>query len=187
MQTLLRKLLSGLKSFHETRQEKFVRARLKELEKLEFFHSIHFGADAHVCPGWKSSDSMFHSDAHTAVVITRKGKVSGVVAFEIVGSTILFRQLQGAPLGNFGDGTPVEEYVLYCAEEIAKALKMKVLRVVTPETAIAYRKSAPASDRPSEAAELRMKKIYSFPAQKVEYVVRWFWRVRRPTFYRELS
>lgn len=187
MHQSLKKLLSGLKSLHDTRQEKFVRARLEELQKLEFFHSIHFGGDAHVCPGWKSSDGMFHSDAHTAVVVTRKGKVSGVVAFEILGSTLLVRQLQGAPRGNFHDGTPVEAYLLQCAEEIARALKMKVFRVVDAQTAIAYRKAAPESDQPSPQAEKHMEKIYSFPAQKVEYVVRWFWRVRRNTFYRQLS
>lgn len=186
MQTLLRKLLSVLKSLHETRQEKFVRSRLKELEKLEFFHSIYFGADAHVCPGWKSSDSMFHSDAHNAVVITRKGKVSGVVAFEIVGSTILFRQLQGAPRGNFYDGTPVEEYLLECAEEVARALKMKIFRVVDAKTAIEYRMSAPEADRPSTEAEKHMERIYNYPA-KVGYATRWFWRVRRSTHFSVLS
>lgn len=187
MHQSVRKLLSGLKNFHNNRQENFVRKKIEELQKLEFFHSIYFGSAAHVCPGWKSADGMFHSDAPTAVVITRKGKVSGVVGFEIVGSTILIRQLQGAPRGNFHDGMPVEAYLLQCAEEIAKALKMKVFRVVDAETAIAYRRAAPEANQPSAQAEKHMEKIYSFPAQKVEYAVRWFWRLRRNTFYRQLS
>lgn len=183
---LLKQLLKELKVWLEKRGENHVRAHLPELEKLAFFHSIHFGGAAHACPGWKSPDGVFHSDAPFAIVVNRQGKVSGVVGFEIVGSTILIRQLQGAPRGNYHDGTTVAEYTLFCAEEIAKALKMKVLRIVTAETAIAYRESAPVQDRPSDVAKKHMQKIYDFPA-KVGYAVSYFWRLRRATFYRQLS
>lgn len=186
MHQKFRTLLRGLRRWHDARGEKYVKERLAQLQELEFFHSIHFGGAAHTCPGWKSDDGMFHSDAHTAVVVTRKGKVSGVVAFELVGSTILIRQLQGAPRGNFHDGTRVEAYVLECAEQIARALNMKTLRIVDAETAIAYRRAAPEADRPSSQAEVHMQKIYSFPAQ-VGYAASYFWRVRRKTFVRALS
>lgn len=171
---------------HEKRGEKHVISMQCELQKLEFFHNIFYGSKAHLCAGWKSSDNIFHSDAPVAIVITRKGKVSGVVGFEIIGSTMLVRQIQGAPKGNFNDGTQAGEYILGCAEQIAVTLGVKTLRIVTPETAIAYRESAPPQDRPSTVAKSHMEKMYSFPG-KLGYRVSYFWRVRRPTFFRELS
>jgi hypothetical protein len=186
MKTFLKKNLAGLKAWLEKRGENYVRSNLAELQSLPFFHSIYFGTSAQHCPGWKAPGNAFHSDAPIAVVVTRNGTISGVVGFEIIGSTILIRQLQGAPKGDYNGGVRVEEYILHCAEEIAKALKMKVLRIVTAETAIAYRESAPPEDRPSEMAKVHMKKIYGFP-KKVGYVLAYFWRLRCLTFYRQLS
>jgi hypothetical protein len=183
---MLKKLLTGLKSRIEARGERYVRSNWGELHALPFFHSIYYGADVHDCPEWKSPDSKFHSDAPVAIVVTRGGKVSGVVGFEIIGKTILIRQLQGAPKANFHDGTRVEEYTLFCAEQIAKTLNMKFLRIVTPETAIAYREAAEPQNRPSDVAKHHMRKIYGFP-EKVGYAVSWFWRIRQPTFYRQMS
>ncbi len=185
MKKLLRRFLLKLKSWYEAYGKTHVRKQLTELQKLPFFHSIYFGATAHACPGWKSTDGLFHSDAPIAIVVTRGGTISGVVGFEIVGSTILIRQMQGAPKGNF-NGVRVEEYVLRCAEQIAEALKMKVMRIVTAETAIHFRETAPQQDRPSDVAKIHMQKIYSFPA-KAGYHISYFWRLRRMTFIRQLS
>lgn len=184
------KIMNWLKAFVKGLVEKlseiFVRSKLPQLQELPFFHSVYFESTGHKCPGWKSPEGAFHSDAPVAIVVTRKGKVSGVVGFELIGSTIFIRQLQGAPRGNFNDGTKVEEYLLYCAEEIAKALGMKVLRILTPETAIAYREASPPQDRPSEVAKVHMRKIYSFP-EKVGYALVYFWRIRQPTHYRLIA
>ena len=186
IKTFLKKLLTGLRNWNDERGDNYVRTHLCELQKLPFFHSVHFGRKAHKCVGWKSSDSAFHSDAPIAIVVTRQGTISGVVGFEIIGSTILFLQMQGAPKGNYNDGTTVAEFTLFCAEEIAKALKMKTMRIVTAETAIEFREGAPPKDRPSEMAKVHMRKVYSWP-EKVGYAVSYFWRLRRPTFYRQLA
>lgn len=186
MKERLKGLLRKLRNLLETAGERVVRSKLSALQELSFFHSLHFGATGHDCAGWKSVDGVFHSDAPIAIVVTRGGKVSGVVGFEIIGSTMLVRQLQGAPRGNFHDGIKAEEYLLNCAETIAEALEVKHLRIVTPETAIAYRRDAPTEWRPSPKAEEHMTRIYSYPA-RVGYKLRFFWRLRRPTFYRSLS
>jgi hypothetical protein len=186
MKKLLRQLFSTLKRWHESRGIRYVQNHQDRLEGLPFFHSLYFGGTAHTCPGWKSSDGMFHSDAPIAIVVSRGGKVSGVIGFEILKDEVLVRQLQGAPRGNFHDNMKVEVYLLSCTEAIAQALNMKAVWIVTPETAIAYRMAAPESDRPSVKAEMHMRKIYSYPAI-AGYPKRFCWRVRRPTFYRALS
>lgn len=156
------------------------------LQKLDFLHSVHFGADAHRCDDWLSPDRLLHSDAPIAVVVTRKTKVAGLVGFEILGRTMLVRQLQGAPKANFHDGTRVEAYLLSCAEKLCVALRMTAIRVVDADTAIAYRDNARPEDRPSEIAKVHMRKIYSYPAE-VGYAKTYCHRLRRRTHYRHVT
>ena len=186
MKSVFRYLFAGIRQRIQANGIRYVQQRLAQLHKLPFFHGLYYGCDAHACPGWKSVDGKFHSDAPIAMVVTRNGTVSGVVGFEIIGTTILVRQLQGAPKGDYNDRTPPGLYLTQCAEQIARALKMKTLRIVTPEVAIEYRNAAPPSDRPSPHAKEHMRKIYSFPAE-LKYELRYYWRLRRPTFYRSLS
>jgi hypothetical protein len=167
--------------------EKMVRSNIQNLESLDFFHRVFFGQTGHLCPGWKSSDGMFHSDAPIAIVAKRKGKVSGIIGFEITGNTLLVRQIQGAPRGNFHDGTKAEEFLLHCAEEITKALGLRYIRVIDAETAINYRRAAPVTEQPSAQAEAHMRRIYSFPASTGRYVHRFCLRLRTKTFFCELT
>lgn len=187
MKKLLRRLSSKLRDWHEKQGIRHVQAQQSKLEALPFFHSLYFGATGHTCPGWKSVDGLFHSDAPIAIVVTRGGKVSGVVGFEMLPRTMLVRQLQGAPFGNFNDKYPVAAYMLECAEDIAKALGVKVISVVTPDTAIAYRRDSPEIWQPSPDAEKHMRKIYGYPATTTRYLKSFNWRLRRPVFSRSLS
>ncbi|WP_438705858.1 hypothetical protein [Tabrizicola sp.] len=169
----------------EARGRSAIEARLPELQKLDCFHSLYFGEFGH-CPDWRSPGNVFHSDAPAAIVVNRKGKVSGVLGIEVLGSTLLVRQLQGAPKANFHDGTRAEAYLLDCAEQIADAMKMRTLRIVDAETAIAFREAAPPADRPSEEAKAHMRRNYSYP-EKAGYGKSYFWRLRRATYVRPVA
>jgi hypothetical protein len=186
MRSIARKLVGTVHRQLELRGERIVRSRLAALQDIDVFHAIFFGGTTHHCPDWKSADHIIHNDAPITVLVSRKGKVAGIVGFEIVGSTLLVRQLQGAPKANFHDGTRAEAYLLECAERVATALRMPTIRVLTPEAAIAYRDAAPETDRPSEIAKLHMRKMYSYPAE-AGYRKSFFWRLRRKTHLRRLT
>lgn len=182
MKRALRKLFSQFKAKLEERGRSTVSARLQELEKLDCYHSVYFGEYGH-CPDWRSPGNIFRSDAPIAIVVKRKGKVSGVVGFELIGKTVLVRQLQGAPKANFHDGIRAEAFLLDCAEKLARALEMRTLRIVDADTAIAFREAAPPSDRPSEQAKLHMRRNYSYP-EEAGYGRSFCLRLRRSTYSR---
>lgn len=175
-----------LRSFIEEHSKRRVQKHVEALQKLEFFHSKHFGSGKHLCNEWLTKDNCFVSDAAVAIVVTRAGIVSGLIAFEINGSHILIRQLQGAPNGNFGDNTPVGKYLTECSRELAKALKMKLIWVVTPETVIDYRKTFLDSKPLSEGMEARIRRIYEWPG-KLGWKIRYCFRFRREAFVLPLS
>jgi hypothetical protein len=185
MKSVLRNVGRGFVHRIEANGQQIVRSHLTDLEKLEFYHTTFFGGTTHFCEGWRSADHIIHNDAPITVVVTRKNKVAGVVGFEITGRTLLVRQLQGSPKASFHDGVRVEAYLLECAEKIAATLQMAAIRVITPETAIAFREAAPAEDRPSEHAKRHMRKIYAYPGE-VGYTKSFCWRLRRRTYHRSL-
>lgn len=186
MKRLVRSLARQCRRWMEGRGAARLRSRKPDLERLEFFHSCYIDVPACHCPGWLSPENILHFDAPLAVVVKRKGKLAGVVGFEILGSTILIRQLQGAPKASFHDGTSAQAYLLDCAEHIAKALRMRTIRIVDADTAIAYREASPIEDRPSEIAKTHMRRNYSYPAE-VGYTQQYFWRLRRTTYFRSLD
>ncbi|MBL9049533.1 MAG: hypothetical protein JNK19_05425 [Tabrizicola sp.] len=186
MKRILRNLFHRFQDYQHFKGEQVVRSRLSDISKLPFFHSILFGATGHHCEAWRSVGNVFHSDAPIAIIVKRKGKVAGAVGFEVLGRTLLVRQLQGAPKANFHDGTRAEAFLLSCAEMIAETLQFRTIRVLTPETAIEYRDAAPVDDRPSELAKSHMWRIYSYPAE-IGYGMRFCWRLRRKTYYRSIA
>ena len=116
MKKLVRSLAHQCRRWIEGRGAARLRSCKANLERLEFFHSCYIDLEASHCPGWQSPGNILHFDAPLAVVVKRKGKVAGVVGFEILGGTILIRQLQGAPKANFHDGTTTLFATLNVAE-----------------------------------------------------------------------
>lgn len=186
IRTILKWILSGLISRFEAIGKECIITHLPELKKLPFFYDVYFSGGACHCPDWKAPGNVFFSDAPIAIVVTRGGKVSGLFAFEIVGRALIVRQMQGAPHGNYGDGTKPESYILTCIEEIARTLKMKSLRIITAETAIEFRESAPEPNKPSPEVKTRIKKFYDHP-KTVGYSQSFCLRLRRSTHYRSLT
>jgi hypothetical protein len=184
MKQMLRQLLWRFRNRLEARGKAFILARVSDLEELECYHSVYFEEFGH-CLEWRSPGNIFHSDAPIAIVVKRFGKVSGVVGFELLGRTLLVRQLQGSPKANFHDGTRAEAYLVECAELIARKLKMRAVRIVDADTAIAFREAAPPADRPSEQAKAHMRRNYSYPAE-AGYGRSFCLRLRRSTYYRSL-
>jgi hypothetical protein len=184
MKSVLRKLLWQARQRMEARGRSFILANVPALEELDFYHSVYFEEFGH-CLEWRSPGNIFHSDAPIAIVVKRKGKVSGVIGFEILGKTLLVRQVQGSPKANFHDGTRAEAYLVDCAELIARKLQMRTIRIVDADTAIAFREAAPPADRPSEVAKAHMRRNYSYP-EEAGYGRSFCLRLRRSTYYRTL-
>lgn len=188
------KIMNWLKAFikrqFEEMNENLVRSKLPQLQELPFFFEIHYGEGVHHCDKWKSLDRKFHSDAHFAVIVTRGGKVSGVIGFGYIGRTVFVREMMGAPRSNFHDGTvTVEEYLFQCAMEIAKVLGAKHLRFITPETITRYWIAARGEDfSPDQREKIlsHMKRMYGHVATK-GLRREPYWRIRDTTFLHDIA
>jgi hypothetical protein len=196
IKSVLKKLLTGVKSVIELISRTYVQTKLNELKKLPFFHSLHFGADIHDCRDWKTSDRKLRSDADFALVVTRGGKVSGLVGFELTLDSawpfvsVVVKQLQGAPRGNFHDGTiTAGQYLLDCAKEATKVMGVKHLYVITPETAVEFRTASREYAEQDEATRIKVdngiRRMFEQACKNLR--LRWSLRLRRQAHYLELT
>jgi hypothetical protein len=196
IRTLLKKLLRGLKKTIEFLARIYIQAKLNELKKLPFFHSLHFGIGVHECSDWKTSDRKLHSDADFALVVTRGGKVSGLVGFEVTVErtwppvSVIVKQLQGAPRANFHDGTiTAGEYFLDCAKKFTNALGVRHLYVITPETAVEFRTASREYAEQDEVTRAKIdtgiKKMFAQACKDLH--LRWSMRLRRHAHYVTLT
>lgn len=150
-------------------QERIIMRRIEEVKKLHFFESVHFGGGKHILP----SGQTFYSDAHVVFVVRRgkKRRISGVIGGSVVSRTFRVYQLQGLPRGDYHDGTPVGEYLLRCAEQIAAVYGCTRIVVFSAERQPYYDPHEIIEDPIArEKHRDRMRKTYNTAPKKLGYI-----------------
>lgn len=106
-------------------RDKWLEIRLK---RLPFFHQLYIGA----CRShdfWENGEHKYvHADAPYLVVVKKEDQVIGMVGFDLTTRSLRVRQLQGIK-GRNVKGIDLASYLLECAEKIAFALHLNVVKV----------------------------------------------------------